>query len=155
MPLVPGTHNFQIPEEKRQFLRVLLGDTVKVTELLALSGLLGPACAVSQHRAMPRGGGGRNRLTDGRVSKSARRFGRLEAVFQDLPVERPAADVEHASRFLLVPVHGFENSYDVCPFGLGERRQAIARRRCRRYGGVQELDVGRADRPARRRQRRP
>src|SRR5687768_16548603 len=49
---------------------------------------------------------------------------RLEAVLEDLAVQRSAADLEHARRFLLVPRDRFEHTQDVGPLGLGQRRHA-------------------------------
>jgi hypothetical protein len=45
---------------------------------------------------------------------AAARFG-FEAVLEDFPVERTAADVEDAGRLFLVSVHGLENADDVRP----------------------------------------
>ena len=80
----------------------------------------------------------------------------LEAVLDDLPIERAAADLEEPGRFLLVPRRGIEHADDVRAFGLAQasgRRGGVV---CggRRLCAMQKLDVAVADDAARRRQRR-
>ena len=82
------------------------------------------------------------------VCRSGTRCGsrvRFEAVFEDLPVESAAADVQHAGGFLLIPADGFEDAHDVRALRLGKGWQA-RRGRGRSFAvGMQELDVGIAD----------
>ena len=59
---------------------------------------------------------------------AARRLGfRLEFIFDDLAIERAAADIKHARRLLLVPVHRLEYPDDVRALRFGKRGQALAR----------------------------
>src|SRR5438445_11947418 len=78
----------------------------------------------------------------------------FELVFDNLSIERAAADVEHPRGLFLVPVRGFEDAHDVRALGLGERGQMIAGHADRGRRCVQELDTGRADRSAWRGMRR-
>src|SRR5262245_59268462 len=74
-----------------------------------------------------------------------------EAVLDDLAIERSAADVEQAGRFLLVPITRLEHAKDVIFFVLRQRLQPARfgrRRRCGRER-MQEFDVGVADDAAR------
>src|SRR5207245_11804456 len=77
----------------------------------------------------------------------------LELVLQNFAIQRTAADVQDAGRFLLVPLHAFEDANDVRTFGLGQRREAVARLLQPRNRRVKELDIGGADGPSGRRQR--
>src|SRR3954463_2543919 len=52
---------------------------------------------------------------------------RLELVLQNLPIQRAAADIQNARRFLLVPLHPFEHADDVRTLGLGQRRESVTR----------------------------
>src|SRR5262245_61457814 len=79
---------------------------------------------------------------------------RLEGVLDDFPVQRAAADLQHARGFLLVPLHGFQHAHDVRTLGFRERGQRIAGLVAGRAGRVQELYVRRPNRPAGRRQGR-
>src|SRR5687767_15900579 len=47
----------------------------------------------------------------------------FELVLEDLPVERAAADLQQAGRFLLVPRHRFEHPLDVGALGVTQRGQ--------------------------------
>src|SRR4051812_38618100 len=80
---------------------------------------------------------------------------RVEAVFEDLPVEGPAADIEYPRGFLLVPANRFQHADDVRPFGVCERRKARAGIGGGRAVRVQELEIGIPDDATGRGQRRP
>ncbi len=74
---------------------------------------------------------------------------RLQPEFEDLAVERAAADFEDAGRFFLVPAARIEDAHDVRPLGLAQRRQPLAVVFGRRLGRVEKFDVGGANRSAR------
>src|SRR4030095_1093720 len=81
-------------------------------------------------------------LSGGAVAGDAG-FG-AEAVLDDLAIKRPAADVEHEGRFLLIPSARLEHPLELIVLVFRQSLQA-ARFRRRGWGcreRVQELDVG-------------
>ena len=78
---------------------------------------------------------------------------RLEPELEDFAVEGAAADFEDASGFFLVPAARIEDADDMGPFGFAKRWEPLSGVFSRRLCRVEKLDVGRAYRPTRRRQR--
>ena len=75
--------------------------------------------------------------------------GRLEVVFDDLAIERPAADLQDSRRFLLVPSGHLERAADVGLLGLTQGRKTRRRKRIGPRMRVQEINVGVANHAAR------